>query len=476
MFLKKISTWILLTVIAFPCVSAGAVRISQVDSTNLLLNQEVKLYVSVTDNRGNAIEDLGKNRFTVMESANGTNYVDSGGILRFQVGSNYETGVNFLLLVDNSESMYWTMDGKKTRNTSQMRITHARKAISSFLKSVTNPNDKVGLAVYNTNYRLLAEPEAGTAHVERILGEIERPTGDEIYSEIYGSLTLAVEEFQKLKGRKAIIILSDGVNNPAFRHRKKINPQFGQKNVPYQKPLEELQREGISLYVINFGPRKAKKDRNLIRIGGFSGGATFNAHNRRDLQQIYLKIMDQILKEYVISYRASMNPAEKKFVRVKYTRGKKPQTASRVYFTSPLFGTPPGSVNPAIFIAFILGCLLLWLTSRLQFEKQHAKPTIEVMQTGPGNPSTQILTLDNEQTIIGSAPESDMTIAGIPEIENHHATIVYDEKKDQYQLVGETKMMVNNQVVTTKILESGDLINFNGMTIVFDEGSEKETE
>lgn len=472
---KKLSLWLGLILLLSPLASANTVRISQIDSSNLLFNQEVKLYLSVTDARGDAIENLDKNRFSIQESTNGKNYINSEGITRFQVGSNYETGVNFLLLVDNSESMYWTLEGKKTNNNARRRMTHARKAISAFLKSITNPNDKVGLAVYNSNYQLLAEPEKGTAHVEQALTLISRPTGNAIYSEIYGSLTLAVDEFQKLKGRKAIVILSDGVNNPAFQHSKKINPQFKEKNVSHKRPLEELQREGISLYVINFGPRKEKKDRNLVKIAGLSGGATFNAHNQKQLQRIYLKIMDQILKEYVISYRATMDPAETKYVRVTFNDKKRQRTTSRAYFTTPLFGTVAGSVSIIILVATILACLLLWLLSKLKFEKQHAKPTIEVMQPGAGNPSTQILTLGNEETIIGSAPESDMTIAGIPEIENHHATIIYNDKKDQYQLVGETKMMVNNQLVTTKVLESGDLINLNGMTIVFDEGSEKET-
>ncbi|NQU65935.1 MAG: VWA domain-containing protein [SAR324 cluster bacterium] len=473
MFFKKISVWVLITFFIIPCVSADSIRISQIDSVKLFLNQEVKLYLSVIDNQGDTIKNLNKDNFRIMESVNGEKYFDSDGITGFQVGANYETGVNFLLLIDNSESMYWTMEGKKTDNASLRRITHAKKAIAVFLKSITNPNDKVGLAVYNTYYRLLSEPVKGTTQVEQILDNIERPTRDAIYTEIYGGLAIAVEEFQNLKGRKAIIILSDGVNNPGYRHLKKINPQFGQKDVPFEKPLEELQREGISLYVINFGPENEKKDRNLIRIAQQSGGLTFNAHNQKQLQHIYLKIMDQILNEYVVNYRATMDPAEKKYVRVKYTNDKTQHSASRVYFASSVFGNASKSVNLLGFLAFIIACLLLWLMSKLRFERQSAQPTIEVMNSGAGSPSTQILTLGNEQTIIGSAPESDMTIIGIPEIENQHATITYDQKKNLYQLVGKTKLMVNNQIVTTKILESGDLINLNGMTLVFDAGSEK---
>lgn len=463
----------LFILIVTPCAIADSIRISQIDSANLLLNQEVKLYISVIDPQGDAIENLEKDHFLIMESANGRKYTKSAKVNRFQVGSNYETGVNFLLLIDNSESMYWTLEGKKTDNSSQRRITHAKKAINAFLKSISNPNDKVGLAVYNTNYRLLSEPIEGTAHMERLLDKVERPTGNDIYSEIYGGLTLAVDEFQKLKGRKAIIILSDGVNNPGYPHSNQINPQFGQKDVPFQKPLEELQREGISLYVVNFGPKNEKKDRNLIKIAQQSGGVTFDAHDQDELQTVYLKIMDQILKEYVISYRATMDPAEKKYVQVRYINNNQQAAATRIYFSSSLFGNPARTLNGLIFFAFVLACLLLWVISRLKFERQHAQPTIEVMDSGPGSPSTKILTLDNEQTIIGSAPDSHMTIAGIPEIESHHATIIYDEKKDQYKLVGESKLMVNNQFVTTKILESGDLINLNGITVVFDEGSEK---
>ncbi len=259
MFFKKISVWVLFTLILTPYAVADSVRISQIDSANLLLNQEVKLYLSVIDKNGDAIENLSRENFQVMESANGKNYIKSGGVTQFQVGSNYETGVNFLLLVDNSESMYWTMSGKKTANVSLRRITHAKKAMKAFLKSIANPNDKVGLAVYNTYYRLLSKPTEGTAHVEEFLEKIERPTGDAIYTEIYGGLAIAVDEFQKLKGRKAIIILSDGVNNPGFRHTKQINPQFGQKMYPSKNRLRNFSGRGFHCMSSILGLRAKRK-------------------------------------------------------------------------------------------------------------------------------------------------------------------------------------------------------------------------
>ena len=47
------------------------------------------------------------------------------------------------------------------------------------------------------------------------------------------------------------------------------------------------------------------------------------------------------------------------------------------------------------------------------------------------------------------------------------------QAEDHYQLIGNGKLTVNNQAIATKILESGDLINIDGVTMVFDEGQKK---
>lgn len=472
---KSIISLLVYLLVAVPFVFADAVRITQIDSNSLLFNQQIKLYLSITDDRGEPIEQLKNNNFTLFESKDGRKFQQIPEINSFQVSSNYEEGVSFVLLIDNSESMYWTMEGKKTQNADQRRITFAKKAVKSFLKSINNPKDKVGLAVYNSNYKSFSGPIEDKVEIERHLNDVQRPTKDAIYSEIYGSVNLAVDEFATTGGRKAIIILSDGVNNPSYNHTKKINEQFGVKHIPYQTPLKSLQLEGISLYVINFGKRGDKKDRHLSRIAAHSGGVTFDAHNQRELQQIYLKIMNQILKEYVVTYDATMEPAEKKFVRVKYAKDKKKSTTTRFYLSGTLFGLPSDSVNPLFFIVFLLAIALLWLLSKVKFEKQRLKPSLEIMNEGTGNAFTQILDLGTEETVIGSSPDADMTIAGVPAIEENHATIVFDEKKDQYTLKGKGKgkIKVNNQFIETKILEPGDLIDLDGTTMIFDEGAEK---
>ena len=473
MFMRKLLACLFLIALGLHSLNAESIRISQIDTNKLLLNQQIKLYLSLTDNDGHPIQNQKRRKFKIFESGDDRTFQMIPEVTSFQVGANYEDGISFLLLIDNSESMYWTMGGRKTKVDSQRRISYAKSAVKSFLKSITNPNDKIGLAVYNSSYLSMSSPTRDKEKIKSLLEEIERPQGHEIYSEIYGSLLLAVDEFSTIKGRKSIIILSDGVNNPSYTHTKKINDQFGERFVSFQQPTDSLQLEGISLYVINFGKKGEIKDRYLSRISERSGGVTFSAHNRDQLQNVYLTIIDQILKEYIITYRATMLPAENKTVRVSYTnKNGKDISTTRSYLSSTLFSQPKTGFNFLIFIAFIFAALLLWLLTRIKFEKQRSQPSIEILNAGTGNVSTKILDLGSEQTVIGSAPAADMTIAGIGGIEENHVTVVFDEEKNQYTLMGSEKVLVNNRVVTTKILEPGDLINLDGVTMVFDEGTE----
>src|SRR4030067_2968811 len=124
---------------------AESVRISQIDPSMLLFKQNVKVYVSVTDKVGAPVKSIGKEKVTVLESADGHAFKRIPAIKDFQTMANYEAGINFLLLIDNSGSMYLDMKQRLTRNPANMKFSHAKAAISTFLQSMTNPHDRGGL-------------------------------------------------------------------------------------------------------------------------------------------------------------------------------------------------------------------------------------------------------------------------------------------------------------------------------------------
>ncbi len=470
--LKRIAISTLFVFLSFHAASADSARISQIDSSKLLLNQDIKLYVSVTDDTGEPISKLSADAFNIYESHNGKDFVQIPKLENFETMTNYESGINFLLLIDNSGSMYRKMNGKRTKNKNARRIAHAKRAVISFLRSITNPKDTVGLVSYNSYYNSHSNLTDDKIRIEGSLDEINRPKREEAYTEIYSSLFLAVDEFRTTRGRKAILILSDGKNQPYYRHTRKEHKIFGNKTFKYSEPTKYCQEEGISVFAINFGKKGDKKDKGLYKIAMQTGGAVFDAHNHEELSKVYSKIVNQILNEYLITYPATMVPADKKFIKVECDTGAGKNSATRFYFSSTVFGVPLDCFTPLLLLPLLLVFASLWFLSKIDFEKKKSAPSIEVLNPGAAKTSTKLFTLGSGKTVIGGDQNADMTIfGGVSKVKEKHATIIFDEKTKQYTVVGEGNLSVNNKSVSSKrTLESGDVINIGGTTIVFDDG------
>lgn len=450
---------------------ADSVRISQIDSSGLLLNQNIKLYMSVTDDTGKPVRELPASAFNIYESINGKNFTKIPEISGFDTMANYESGINFLLLIDNSGSMYRNMRGKKTKRDKDRRISHAKRAVISFIRSITNPKDKVGLVSYNSYYKSLSGLTDDKIKIEGYLDEIEKPKPDEAYTELYSSIYLGVDEF-RLKGRKAIIVLSDGRNQPYYRYTRKEHKRFGNKTFKYNEPIKYCQEEGISVFAIYFGRKGEKKDKNLYKIAVQTGGAVFDAHSQKELSEVYSIIVNQILNEYLITYPATMDPADKKYVKVSCQTDKGENSATRFYFSSTVFGIPIDGFTPLLLIPLIFALLLLWLLSKIDFQKKKSDPSLEVLNRGAVQASTKLFSLGSGKTVIGGDPNADMTIVGgVTKVKDQHATIMFDDKQKKYTIVSEGDLTINNKTVKkTRVLEAGDVINVGGATIVFDDG------
>ncbi|MDH5560691.1 MAG: VWA domain-containing protein [Deltaproteobacteria bacterium] len=467
--MKKLLYFIILAFALPAAAFSESVRIAQIDASGLLFKQKIKLYVSLTDDSGVPLKNAALNQFSVFESADNRDFVEIPQVTDFKIGENYEQGVNFLLMIDNSGSMYRSMEGEKASDEAEMRITFAKDAVRDFLKK-TSPMDKVGLVSYNSFYNSHSKPVRNQAEIQRHLENIEKPKGDAVFTEIYGSLLLAAEEFSSIKGRKAVIILSDGENSPYFQNTKKDHQDFGKRTVLYDEPIKRLQMEGISVFAIHFGREGNKKDENLGKIAAQTGGAWFDARNDHELKMMYNKIMDQIIFEYIISYNATMSPAEQKYVRLTYKGSEGEYSANQFYYSSSVFGLPLEQFNFLLLLPLLLACILLWLITLLKFESKKQTPSLEVLSSKLGKVLTTSIDLGRETVFIGGSEKADMTIIGVPAIEKNHADIVFDEKKNIYTMISNGTVKVNNKPVKQKQLESGDIINIAGTTIVFDSG------
>lgn len=460
---------------AFILLAASAfalnVSVAQLDASRLLLTQNVDAYVSVTDDAGVPVQGLGQEAFTVFESPDGTNFTRIERINGFTANSGSTEGITFMLLIDNSGSMYDTLDGKKTTDPAQMRITHVRNAVKTFLSSMTNPRDRVGLVAFNTYYTRLSAPVSNRDEISRLLDSIQKPTTDEAYTELYAALEKAARDFAGISGRKAIIVLSDGENFPFAQYAGKPHPIYGTKIFQYTEPITACQEEGVTTYAIDFA---RGKDKNIQAISHETGGQVFDASNAQELASVYESIHRQVAAEYRITYPATTTPAEKKYVRVEVNGQGGTAAATRFYFASTVFGLPMSQLSFLLLIPFLLAILLLVLLTMLKLERKPGPASLEVIQTQVGRPVTKTIVLGGQKTVIGHGTGTNLTIVGAPQVKEQHATIIFDPKDKSYTVVGSGgDVTVNNQPVKSRKLEPGDVLDVGGATIVFDESSEK---
>lgn len=454
------------------CKSFGDfLNITEIDNSDLLFSQKIKVYVSVLDDEGKPVNRISSNDFRVYESSRpGVNDHKPAIITGFIPEANIENGVSFLLLLDNSGSMYNDINDKETDDPGKTRIANAKEAVLNFLNGMENPKDKAGIASFNSFYTLYCGPLKDKSRVENYLDEIKKPKGDEGWTEIYSSLFLAADDFKQISGRKVIIILSDGENMPYYKNTGKLQKDFGKRLFTYQDDIGKYLHECVTVFVINYGKPEEIKDSGLKIIARETGGSVFDASNADELKSVYSVIRNRILNEYLITYKAGMEPSDKKYLRVELETTNGNINSARFYYSSLIFGVPAGNFTPILLAPIILAIILLWILSMIKFKNRNKKPLLEVLDAPMRTVINRTLALTKNETVIGASPKADMTIPGKHEEDREYATIIYDEKTKIYAVKSKDEIMVNNKPVRTKVLESGDVINAGGVSIVFDSG------
>jgi Ca-activated chloride channel family protein len=458
----------LLGVMAAAGAAAEHLSIAQIDASSLLATQKVKLYVSITDEQGDSVPGLTAEHFTVYEAPEGGDFSRVPELTSVEERPNEEEGIHILLLIDNSGSMYDTLGGRRTEERDEMRITHAKRAISDFIGSSFNPRDVVSLASFNTEMRFHSEAIRDPSALEGLLESIERPEREKAYTELYNSLVRSVREMAGYRGRKVVVVLSDGENYPYKTHAGEPNPQFGTRLPVPAEVTEEYQKEGITLYAVHFG---IEKDRHLGDIALETGGTVYDARNERELAGVYRDIKRKIENEYRLTYRPAMLPAEKTEVKVRYQRGDASAESQRFYYTSTIFGMPVEPF-PYLILLLIPAALLLWLLLLVvRFRGIRRQAFLEVLERGyKTRVSSATVPLQQEKTVIGGGDKADLTISGRAPMKEEQATIVRDQKSGSYTIAAASGVTVNNrQVEGTKKLSDGDVVNVEGTTIVFSE-------
>lgn len=446
-----------------PAFAAEGLSVTGVDSSGLLRDGNVDLYISLNERvEEKDLPEAGDFRLQEYSAGEGA-WVDVPiGDVQFNGFS--QEDISFLLLLDNSGSMYDSLSGAAEESDERQRIYFVKQALEDLFSGTREYKDRLSLYSFNTNISALSDFSPNRNQLLDSLAQIDRPGADDAFTELNRAMQRAADELGKRRGRKVLVLLSDGENYTFSENRKQPHPLWGNELIELEEVEELLRLRGITLYTIQYA---RIPDPALETLSEKSGGLSYTAASRDELLIAYREIHSRINREFRVSYSPSVINSRERQVRVILEgKGESPGFS---YNLEMFWGLPPMLPWWVFALLTLVSLGLVILIHRTPFEKIYPFPHLEVISS-----------FDNEKTVIQIGQEKTMIAVGRektvimdetafsakPE-EETGITIVRDDK-GAYRLEADHEIMVNNKTVVSRELEPGDVIRSEGTLIIFD--------
>jgi VWFA-related protein len=227
----------------------------------------VELYTSVIDRKGAPVADLGRGDFSVLEDGRPQR------VVRFELVR--DLPIHAGVLLDTSASMLEELED-------------AVRAALRFFQQVITPRDRAAVITFNESHDL-AVPF--TNNPEVLAGGLAAVTA-EGETALYDSLIYALHYFSGLKGKRALILLSDG-QDVASRYR-------------FEDALEFARRTGVAIYAIGLDlPQREFDARSkLQRLAEETGGHSFFIESAAHLDRVYERVEHELRSQYLLAYQS----------------------------------------------------------------------------------------------------------------------------------------------------------------------------
>ena len=493
--------------------AADDVAISGIDARYLALSGQVDIYAVASDKDGRILENLNADDFRLRDAADGDGFDRYLPITGFSPAGEQRNGISFLLLMDDSGSMYNRTDGRAAADWEETRAALVRKEAASFLRDLGASDDRAGLAEFGTSFRLLKSPRTDRVSLNRELEEQEPPENDEAYTELFASIHEAAGAMAEQKGRRIVILFSDGENFPYLEYQGLPHPEYGTRVWTPDDALKSLQQDAVTLYAVRFGP---ERDSELARIARATGGQVFDIDDEDALSGLYSAIRDRVRSEYRLSYRPGARNTDTTRVELSLVAGG--GNAELSYPSGLLFGEAADGLPVLLSLLSIpLAIVILIVLLRLRAAEEADGPSLDrlrpvagaaatvalspgktVISPGLSGGGTVILAEGEQEKKSSSGPAGRKTPSGRTEKSGGTAsrrgkasnppepstrgipaaagssgsTIIVEKGSDgRWHAAAEGGLVVNNRNVESTILENGDVIRAGEELIVFDDGS-----
>jgi Ca-activated chloride channel homolog len=188
------------------------------------------------------------------------------------------SGANVFILFDTSNYMYRS-------------FVFAQDAITDFVRSMP---DASKIAFYSYSRDLSRATPLSADRFRTVSGVRSTVAGDE--AALYNSLLLTVKDAAPLRGRKAIVVFSNGPDNAS--------------SIPPEDVAELAQSTGTIIYIVS--TRQAEEEpissAAFERMSKATGGKAYFARNWREEKDAFSSIKDDLGHLYTLSYYPQPNP------------------------------------------------------------------------------------------------------------------------------------------------------------------------
>jgi len=262
-----------LFVVALPVFGQGQEKPQQDPQTSIKIPTGlVTVPVIVTDRYGRFVTGLTRSQFAVREE---------GSPQKIEEFSSTESPFSVALLIDTSRSTHNKLD----------RI---RKAAETFIKQLL-PNDRIMVVSFDDKVRFVCDFTSDHAELKNAVKSLESRYATSLYDAIHLTIN---EKMSKIQGRKAIVILTDGVDTAS-------------KQATYESAVELAANAGIITYTIQYETRNdggpVMKPRDLPGVGNSfaprSGrdGRTRRSKSRSRVRRVQVRIGGEIADQHTSS-------------------------------------------------------------------------------------------------------------------------------------------------------------------------------
>lgn len=234
----------------------------------------VELYTTVLDKRGRPVQELAAKDFRVLEDGN------PQSIARFERVDDIPIYAGVVL--DTSMSM-------------TEELHEAVEGALQFFQTVLTPKDRAAVITFGERHELAVR---FTNNIEVLAGGVAGLVAEgETY--LYDSLIYALYYFSGVKGKRAIILLSDG-EDVGSHYR-------------FEDALDYARRTGVAVYTIGLGLPSSQRDIQikLQKLAEETGGRSFFIDRAAELGGVYKKIEDELRSQYLLAYQSSNKDGDK---------------------------------------------------------------------------------------------------------------------------------------------------------------------